>query len=133
TTYDNLVIMLFLGDYKSEFVLSSFLLKRYLKEKYPNKYFILCGWEGHSGLFPYIDEYWAIKDTSVDILFDKAIGFNNLDTKHLFYQQSLNKWFENIIQIETFSEFYQNGFKQEFFDKFKKLMYNLPSLPSTKL
>lgn len=131
TAFDNIVIMLFYGDMRAESILSSLLLHRY-KESYPGKYFILASFPGHGSLYPYIDEYWGCADEgSVKILLDSAVGFGNLARERiLFQEQQLNRFFANMFNIAEYTQFYDNGFTKDFFDKFKWILYNLPSLPS---
>lgn len=134
TTFSNIVVLPFYGDMRSEFVMSSLLLHR-VKELHPSKYFILCSYPGRMEMYPYIDEYWSLQDdAAVRSLCDGAAGFDNLETnKMLFQVQQLNKYFENVLEIDECLKYYKNGFVKEFFDEFKWIIYNLPSIPSSKV
>jgi hypothetical protein len=131
TSYSNINVILFFGDYKSEFVLSSLLLHKY---KNSRKYYILCGWPGHAGLFPDADEYWGIKDTSyLKQMAKTALGFRNSDSNLISYEQMLNRYFENVIPASEFEKYYCNGLTSEFFSSFKDIVYKLPAMPAAKL
>ena len=60
TDHSSLIIMPFFGDLRSSCILSSLLLQRYREETKGSKYFIFASWPGFQGLYPYVDEYWAI-------------------------------------------------------------------------
>lgn len=134
TVYDNICLMTFYGDMRGEFLLSSFLLPR-IRELHPSKYLIVCSYPGRGGLYPCADEYWSIRDEpAIKDLYENAVGFGNSDRERLLFQeQQLNKYFENILQIGDYKKYYDNGFTKEFFDKFGKIIYHLPSVPSAKV
>lgn len=134
TTFDNIMVLPFFGDMRSEFILSTLLLHK-VKQLYSSKYFILCSYPGRAGMYPYVDEYWGIQDSSiVGNLLSNAVGFGNNDVDFLlFKERQLNGYFENVLDIENMSKYYHNGFKKQFFDDFKWIVYNLPALPSSKV
>lgn len=122
---DNFLAVPFFGDQKHEFILASFLLHRIKEET--GKYIILCGWPNNSALFPYVDEYWSIKDVgAIKSMLPKADGFGNKDKKSDFFYQQLNRFFETLTP-ENLHTLYNNGFTTKFFERFKFLLYNLPS------
>lgn len=134
TSFSNIVVMLFYGDIRSEFILSSMLLHR-IKQLHNSKYFILCSYPGRAGMYPYVDEYWSLQDEgAIKSLVDSSTGMDNSDGKKiLFQEQQLNKYFENLLSIEDYYKYYNRGFNKAFFDEFKWILYSLPSIPSTKI
>ena len=62
TDHSALVVVPFFGDCRSMMVLSSLVLMRYRQEVKNSKYFIFASWPGYQGIFPYVDEYWAMSD-----------------------------------------------------------------------
>lgn len=131
TNFSNLIVVPFFGDEKHEFILATMLLHR-LKEDMPSKYFVLCGWPGHSGFFPYVDEYWGIKDEgAVKVMLPQANGFGNDDKRSLFYHQQLNRFFETLTS-DNFTLLYKEGLTKQFFDRFKFVIYKLPAQPGLK-
>ena len=134
TSFGNIAIMLFYGDLRSQFVLSSLLLHR-IKELYPSKYLILSSFPNQAGFYPYVDEYWSPQDeATTKLLADGACDFGNAHAdKVLFQEQQLNRYFENILHVEDYYKYYQGGFSKEFIDEFKWIIYKLPSIPSSKI
>lgn len=127
----NVTAMIFLGDISSNFVLSSLLLKRYREEVKGSRYFILCGFPGYSGLFPYVDEYWAIKDENfLKKLYVTTNGFNNSSELIYSYRRNMNNFFEDIVDFSEMNLYYKNGITQKFWDKFRHVKKFLPMVPS---
>lgn len=134
TVFSNLVVVVFLGDLRSEFVLSSLLLHRYLKQIHPGKYVIVCSWPGHSGLFPYADEYWSVSDAmALRELSDKAVGFNNNDKRFEVYARNLRKYFENVLTWEDWSSYYDRGLTSVFLRDNDPVKVFLPAVTSVNL
>jgi hypothetical protein len=133
TSFENVVVLVFFGTMRAEFILSSLLINK-IKEKHPSKYLIVCSYPGRSGIYD-VDEYWALREeTAVKTLMDNAVGFDNLSKDRvLFLEQQLNKFFENVVSMKDYVKFYNNGFTKEFFDEFKWISYNLPTIPSSKV
>lgn len=130
TISSNIIVFPFFGDLRSTFVLSAFLLKRY-KELKANKYLILCTWPGHQDLFPYVDEYWTIKDpAAIKSLASNANNFYNHSELSTTYTRNLIRHFENVISFEELEQFYNNGFQTKFWDTFKEIKLYLPEVPS---
>tara|TARA_Y100000034_G_scaffold43496_3_gene53113 strand:- start:31056 stop:32147 length:1092 start_codon:yes stop_codon:yes gene_type:complete len=103
TSHHNIVFLPFLGDLKSMFLLSANLLKPY-KEWRSSKYIILGSWPGYQCFFPYVDEYWSIKeDSNVSKLASNAISFYNNSDVYTLCKQNLNDFFE-IINSEDVIE-----------------------------
>lgn len=134
TAFDNVVVLPFYGDMRSEFVLSSLLLHR-VRNLFASKYLIVCSYPGRDGLYPCADEYWSFQDeTVVRSLADGAVGFGNSESDHLLFQeQHLNRFFENVLHVEDWYKYYHRGFNKLFFDEFKWVVYNLPSIPSSRI
>lgn len=135
TNIDRIVVMPFFGNINSITILSSILLKRFREELYGSQYFILASWGGFQHLFPYVDEYWGIKDQQVyKTLFDKAINFNNTSETYPVYVRNFNNYFANVIKFEDeFKCYYDNGLKQLFLDKFKHIKRVLPNISSNAI
>lgn len=134
TSISDITVMMFFGDMRSLFVLSSILLKRYREEMKGSKYFILCTWPGYEFLFPYVDEYWVLRDSGIlNRFMEDAGGFVN--TSHYFgiYQRNLNHFFEEVLEPNVLLPYYDNGLTQEFFDRFKHVKVTLPSVPSAAI
>lgn len=130
TLSSNITILPFFGDLRSTCVLSSFILKRY-KELKDNKYIILCSWPGFQGLFPYVDEYWSIKDvSSINNLANAANNFYNTSDIYTTYKRNLIEHFENVISFNELKPFYDNGFTPKFWETFKETKRFLPEVPS---
>lgn len=130
THSSNILVFPFFGDIRSTFIMSSFLLKRY-KEFRSTKYLILCSWPGYQGLFPYVDEYWSIKDTSmINSLAFSANNFYNASNDYTMYKRHLIENFENVLTYEDLKPFYNNGFTPKFWDTFKEIKRFLPDVPS---
>lgn len=132
-TFGNIMVLLFFGNMRSEFILSSLLLSK-IRELNPTKYFILCSYPGRQGIYD-VDEYWSIKEeATVKTLMDNSVGFSNLSKERLlFMEQQLNKFFENVVTVDDYVKYYNNGFTKDFFDQFKWITYNLPTIPSSKI
>lgn len=130
TSISNVTAMTFLGDMRSMFILSSLLLRRYREESKGSRYFILCSWPGYECLFPYVDEYWAIRDeSSLPKLWNSTDGFDNKSSLIIEYNKQLNYFFERI-DWDDFRLYYNNGFQKEFFNKFRNLKPYLPTINS---
>jgi len=132
TDMSNVVVFLFFGDVKSTLLASSLLMKRYKEESKGSKYFILCSWPGHEGLFPYVDEYWELTNKSVySSIYKDCSGLNNNSEAITGLKRLLNSHFFEVLDASSFNDYYNNGFKQEFFDRYKNIKRYLPSVPSS--
>jgi hypothetical protein len=116
----NIVVVILFGDFRSTFITASLLLKRY-KEQDPTKYVILCSWHGYQHLFPYVDEYWSIKDSNLNIeLARQASGFSNLSEYYTTFLRSLHNHFENVITYELLETYYNDGFTNKCWDEYSR-------------
>lgn len=132
TTIQNCTICVAFGDLRSTFILSSLFLRRVREEMKGSKYFILCGMPGMEGLFPWVDEYWEIKDYEhLRTLYNESYGFESKSEKVIQIQRVLNSFFEDVFDLKELIPFYNNGFQKEFFDRFKHIKRYLPSIPSS--
>jgi hypothetical protein len=132
TTIQNVTVFLFLGDLSSSFILSSLLLRRFREEAKGSKYFVLCGWPGQDGLFPYVDEYWEVKEEShLRAMYNKTDGFDNKSELVAGYQRILNTFFEEVLDSSVLKPYYDRGLQEEFFNRFKHVRCFLPSIPSS--
>jgi hypothetical protein len=120
-------ILPFFGDTRSMAILSSLLLHRYKEDK---KYFILCSWPGFEGLFPYVDEYWSIKDNLVERMSSFSNGMTNSSRTAIALERSLNYFFEDVVNASELFEYYNNGITEKFFDSFGDVVCFKPVLNS---
>lgn len=131
TDFTSLCIMPFFGDMRSMMIMSSFLLHRYRHEVKNSKYFIFASWPGYQGLFPYCDEYWAVSDEAhIKKFYEQSEGFDNKSEFAAIYKRNLNEFFRDVIDFKDFSNIYQNGFTNKFFEKFQTPKRFLPFVPS---
>lgn len=131
TSIENIVVFVFFGDHRSNFVLSSILLKRIKEERKSSKYFILISWPGNEGIFPFVDEYWQMEnESSLFSLKNEVSGFSNKSISFTFLMKSLNQYFYNVMTDQDLISFYDNGIKKEFFERFKHIKVYLPGIPS---
>ena len=132
TDHSDLVVMPFFGDLRSMTVMSSLLLQRYRQEMKTSKYFILASWPGFQGLFPYVDEYWSLNDESIiKKFYEQSSGFENRSDLATIYNRNLNEFFRDVVDHKEIDLFYNNGFKNEFFEKFNTVNSFLPFVPSS--
>jgi hypothetical protein len=123
------------GDLRSIFIASSILLKRYREEMKGSKYLILVSWPGFECLFPYVSEYWTIREEGLcSKFYSGASGLGNGSKFTTTYQRHLNHFFEDVIDISSIMEnYYTNGITQLFWDRFKHVKVTLPSVPSSAI
>lgn len=135
TNLSNVTIMPFFGDERSQFILSTLLLHRYLGNFKSGRYFILCSHPGLAGMFPYVDEYWSIADpAAAREIRDKAEGAETVSDKAVVIRRSLREHFRDIVTWEQdFAGFYDAGLTANFFDTFGEVQLALPSLRSLKM
>jgi hypothetical protein len=131
TSMSNVSIMSLFGDLRSSFITSSLILRRYREEMKGSKYFILLSWPGHEIFYPYVNEYWTLReDASLNELRSGASGFENTSRIKTIISRHLNCFFEEHLEANVFNQYYDNGFKKEFFNTFKHIKCFLPSVPS---
>lgn len=135
TTLSNVTVLPFFGDIRSQFLLTSFILPRYLSNNKNGKYFILASYPGLSGLFPYVDEYWSFADNMlVNELQEKVTGPVSDGDRAVAFRRSLREYFRDVITWEDdFSKFYDNGITKTYFDTFGQIQMYLPSVRSLRL
>lgn len=130
----DIVVMQFWGDIRSLYILSALLLKRIREETKGSKYFILCSWPGFECFFPYVNEYWTIKDEGIlKNLYKEASGFSNLSSQVVINQRNLNSFFEEVIDNSIVTPYYNDGITQAFWDRFKHIKVTKPSVPSSAI
>lgn len=129
TSFDDLLIIPFFGDIKSTLVMSSLLMNQY--KIFKNKYLILCSWNDHKALYPYVDEFWQLKDHScLNKLALHAENFNNTSDVFAQINRSLITRFENVISSDELKSYYDFGFQKNYWDAFgviKKFSIEIPS------
>jgi hypothetical protein len=132
TDFSSLCILPFFGDFRSSFILSSFLLSSYRKQFKSSKYFILASWPGLQSIFPYVDEYWSLNDFSqIKKFYEGSDSFVNNTELNTIFSRNLNEFFRDVVDPKSLTEFYSNGFKDKFFDKFKTVERFLPFVASS--
>lgn len=131
TTESNVIVMPFFGDMRATFMLSAFLLRPYKELK--SKYLILCSWPGMQGAFPYVNEYWSIKDISAtNALALAANNFYNTSNFYTTYKRNLITHFENVVTFEEdLKSYYDDDFTKKYWETFKEVKRFLPEIPST--
>lgn len=134
TQSSDIYFLPFFGDYRYSFILSSFLLKQYITNKY-KKYVILCSWPGYQSLFPYVDEFWTVNDSNN--IKNLALGIKNYDNEAEISNiilRKANEHFENVLTYkDDFVSLYKDGFQKDYWDSFKELKYYLPGISSETL
>lgn len=132
--FSDICILPFFGDIRSLFLLSSFLLNPFKNNFKSSKYFILASWPGFQTLFPYVDEYWSLDDFSqVKKFYEDAQGFSNKSDLSIIYTRNINEFFRDVVDPKLFSQYYNNGFTNKFFSKFKSIERFLPFVASTSV
>lgn len=130
----DITVMVFFGDLRSTFIMSSILLKRYREEMKGSKYFILITWPGYECLFPYVNEYWTIRDKGILRKFQsESNGFYNTSQYTTLYRRNLNHFFEDVVDFAVIEPYYKNGIVQDFWDRFKHVTVTMPSVPSSAI
>lgn len=131
TAKENIAVMMLFPDLRSSFISSSLLLKRYREEIKGSKYFILVSWPGFESLYPYADEYWTLKDSSLfKRIYDQTSGLLNKSNLLDTFKRELNWFFEDVSGAEELTPFYSHGITQGFIDRFRKIKRFLPQVPS---
>ena len=126
TTISNIRVVPFFGDIRSSFILSTFLLKRY-KELKPTEYLILCSWPGFEALFPFVDEFWHPNDDSILKTLSMKVGsFSNSSDASVIISRNLIQHFENIMTYDDLNAYYDDGFKEKFWQNFGEIRRYLP-------
>ena len=131
TAKENIAVMMIFPDMRSSFISSAMLLKRYREEIKGSKYFIVVSWPGFEGLYPYADEYWTLKDTSLfRRIYDQTDGLVNKSQLLDTFKRELNWFFEDISDYNDIVPYYNNGITQKFIERFRKVKRFLPQVPS---
>lgn len=134
TEKENISVMFAFGDIGSTFLTSSILLNRYREESKGSKYFILVSWPGFETLFPYVDEYWTLRDNSLfKRIYENTNGLGNTSPLLDTFKRELNWFFEEVIDTEILSQYYDRGITQDFFDRYKHIKRFLPLVPSANV
>lgn len=130
TSFSNIIVVPFFGDIKSTFVMSSLLMNQ-IKRTKPNKYVIVCSWQGQKDLYPYADEYWHPKDASTTTnLVVNSEHMNNTSDLATQYTRSLITRFENVLLPADLKKYYNFGFQPAYWDEFDEVHRFLPQIPS---
>lgn len=134
TDASSICVMPFFCDLRSTIFLSSFLLNRYREEYKGSKYFISIGWSGLQGLFPYVDEYWSFADqTHAKRMYELSESMRNKSELSTMYIRNLNEFFSDVLDYREFQKYYENGFQNAFFEKFKTVKKFMPFVPSSTI
>jgi hypothetical protein len=130
----NITVVPFFGDMRSLFVLSSLLFKRFCEEEKGSQYVILCSWPGFSSLFPYVGEYWGLKDAATfKRMYADASQFRNKgESASEFYRNLHTYFFEDlVIPYEHFRQVYNRGITNQFWNKYHHVRRSLPGVASS--
>jgi len=131
TSMSNICIFPFFGNVRSSAIMSMLLLKRYREMFKGSKYFILCSWPGYEDLFPFVDEYWSPKDGALlKNLYLESDNFSNDSAHAVAFLRNINQFFEDVVDVKEFEQFYNNGLQQGFWDKFMHVKRYLPAIPT---
>lgn len=130
TTSSNIIILPFYGDIRSTFDLSTFILRQY-KEKYKDKYLILCSWPGFQDIFPYVDEYWTLAEESSA----KTLA---MDTNNLYngtnISSEINRSMLEVAETISYKDlrgWYDKGFTKKYWEDFSEIKRYLPEVQSS--
>ena len=130
TLTSNISVVSCYGDIRSIFILATFLLKR-LKEADHSKYVILSSWPGYKAIFPYVDEYWTMKDNgTLSLLTQNVYEFSNISDQVTNYNRNLMEHFSHVTTARDLVKYYRNGFTAEYWGAFKEVKLTLPEIPS---
>jgi hypothetical protein len=131
--FSRIVVICFFGDYRAEAILSSLILHSYIKKHLSDKYVILCSWQGHAGLYPYVDEYWSLGEqmTLADLHF-KANGFDNQHKNFEIICRNLRKFFD-VLTWEDIGCYYDCGLTKSFFEQVGDPIRFYPGIPAPKI
>jgi hypothetical protein len=126
TDYARLTVVTCFGDLRHLVVLSSFLLNRY-KYDHQSKYLILVSYDGLADLFPYVNEFWGLRNFQS---YQKSDGFENSSTELDSIRKSLFRdFFDEVISSkDEFGQLYYNGFTDNFFRKYNKFIRTTPKV-----
>lgn len=135
TSLSNVTVLPFFGDMRSQFLLTSLMLPRYLNNQKNGRYFIMASYPGLAGLFPYVDEYWSFADNVlVNDLQEKVAGPISESDRTVAFRRSLREYLRDVVTWEDdFSKFYNNGLTKDYFDNFGQVQVYLPPLRSLRL
>ncbi len=135
TSLGNITVLPFFGDMRSQFLLTSLILPRYLNTYKSGRYFIVASYPGLAGLFPYSSEYWSFADNVlVNDLQEKVAGPVSESDRTITFRRSLREYFRDIVTWEEdFAKFYDNGLTKTYFDTFGQVRTYLPPLRSLRL
>ena len=132
TEFGDVCVLPFFGDFMATFLLSSFFLRPYRKKSKASKYFILCGYPGMAGIFPYVDEYWGFSDDAqMSRLYEKSMLAENTSDIVTVYRRNLNEFFRTVIDPKDVFSGFGHGMKKEFTED--KIEVFLPFVQSSSI
>jgi hypothetical protein len=132
TDLDNLVVVPVFTDFKYSFILSTLLLDGFKNKIKGSKYLITCSYPGFSHLFKKSNEFWSFTDFQYfKNIFENSNCFENSSSFQTDVTRSLNENFRNLVKSDTFSDYYKNGFKDNFWKQYSELDLYYPMVPSS--
>lgn len=132
TEFGDVCVLPFFGDFMATFMLSCFFLRPYRKKNKASKYFVLCGYPGMAGIFPYVDEYWGFSDDAqISRLYEKSFLAENTSDIITVYRRNLNEFFRTVIDPKDVFSGFGHGMKKEFIEN--KIEVFLPFVPSSSI
>jgi hypothetical protein len=131
--FSKVIVVCFFGDFRAEAIFSSLILHQYIKKHLAGKYVILCSWQGHAGLFPYVDEFWSMGDQmALQDLSSKAVKFENTHKSFETIAKNLRKFFD-VLTWDDMAQFYDDGLTKAYFDHFGDPVRVRPGVPAPKI
>lgn len=132
TSDSNIVVFPFFGDFRAQFILSTLVFPLYRKIVKGSKYFIVCSWPGMKDMWPDVDEFWSVKDTSIlRQLASSSLGFGNEEAATLNFWIPLNRHFREVIDVKDLQKYCNFGLTDQFMIDFKTIRRHLPVIPSS--
>lgn len=133
TNRSNIRVVHFAGDIRSEAVISSLLLSRECSRS-GGKYTILCSYNNHSCLFPYVDEYWSVvSGDDQEEMISEADGLDNPSGVYAMQRRSLNYFFDDVVGGDAFAKFYDGKLTRGFYEAYGEIERFLPNIPSVAI
>lgn len=130
TSSSSITTLVFFGDMRSTFVLSSLILRQY-KERNPSRYIILVSWPEYKDLFPYVDEYWSPKESALTkLLALGADNFSNTSNEDIQIRRNLFEVMSDVISYKEILSYYDSGFTKKYWEEFQAVKRYLPGIPA---
>ncbi len=135
SSMNNLVVVPFFGDIRSEFIFSTMILNKW-KELNKFSYLVVCSWPGHNTLYPYADEYWTLHDATM--LSNLVRGMNGLANSNVsFLEKILLRYLDNpqlmLPDDAQITRLYNNGISVQYLRESSAVLFTLPLIQSAAI